>query len=59
VRIRSEKEVLPEEGPGGAVDPGDADLGDTPIYRSTEQALQQRYAQALLAMEMQQQQQQQ
>ena len=59
VRIRSEKEALPEEGPGGAVDPGDADLGDTPIYRSTEQALQQRYAQALLAMEMQQQQQQQ
>jgi hypothetical protein len=58
VRIRSEREAVPDGGPDTA-DPGDVDLGDTPIYRSTEQALQQRYAQALLAMEMQQQQQQQ
>ncbi len=56
VRIRTEREALPDAGLDGA-DPGDTDLGDTPIYRSTEQALQERYAQALLAMEMQQQQQ--
>ena len=61
VRIRSEREALLDGGPDAAdpADSGDADLGDTPIYRSTEQALQERYAQALLAMEMQQQQQQQ
>ena len=61
VRIRSEREALPDGGPDAADpgDSGDADMGDTPIYRSTEQALQERYAQALLAMEMQQQQQQQ
>ncbi len=57
VRIRSERETLPD-GPDAA-DTGETDLAETPIYRSTEQALQQRYAQALLAMEMQQQQQQQ
>jgi transglutaminase-like putative cysteine protease len=59
VRIRSEKEA--GETGFGSMHPAepDADLGEAPIYRSTEQALQERYAQALLAMEIQQQQQQQ
>jgi transglutaminase-like putative cysteine protease len=40
-------------------DPGDPEIVEAPAFRSTEQALQERYAQALLAMQMQQQQQQQ
>lgn len=41
------------------LEPGEPEVIDAPAYRSTEQALQARYAQALLAMQMQQQQQQQ
>jgi transglutaminase-like putative cysteine protease len=66
VRIRSEKEAadaaegLQRDGQEGVGDSDvEGELGAAPIYRSTEQALQQRYAQALLAMEIQQQQQQQ
>jgi len=52
VRIRTAQEAEPE--------PVDADHESaSPVYRSTEQALQDRYIQALLAMQIQQQQQQQ
>jgi transglutaminase-like putative cysteine protease len=47
-----------EEAMAAFADPDD-DLDAAPVYRTTEAALQLRYAQALLAMEMQQQQQQQ
>jgi transglutaminase-like putative cysteine protease len=59
VRIRSEKEAGETGLESTQAGEADAELGETPIYRSTEQALQERYAQALLAMEIQQQQQQQ